>query len=203
MNNYEYIVASLPALRLEDDRSDKLVVQELVDEIRGQLSERDAAVLDLLLSGYDDERLDEDFYQAALKHGNRFIRDWFRFDLDLRNTTVSYLNDSLGRPDKQDMILLEDRETEEFFELDDAQNVLNLGDILKRERGLDELRWRKIDELTILDSFDLEVLLGYVAKLKIIDRWLQLDPDSGRELFRRLVEDIRSTYDNKKQNLTI
>ena len=203
MNNYEYIVASLPALRLEDDRSDKLVVQELVDEIRGQLSERDAAVLDLLLSGYDDERLDEDFYRAALKHGNRFIRDWFRFDLDLRNTTVSYLNDSLGRPDKQDMILLEDRETEEFFELDDARNVLNLGDILKRERGLDELRWRKIDELTILDSFDLEVLLGYVAKLKIIDRWLQLDPDSGRELFRRLVEDIRSTYDNKKQNLTI
>ena len=203
MNNYEYIVASLPALRLEDDRSDKLVVQELVDEIRGQLSERDAAVLDLLLSGYDDERLDEDFYRAALKHGNRFIRDWFRFDLDLRNTTVSYLNDSLGRPDNQDMILLEDRETEEFFELDDARNVLNLGDILKRERGLDELRWRKIDELTILDSFDLEVLLGYVAKLKIIDRWLQLDPDSGRELFRRLVEDIRSTYDNKKQNITI
>ena len=203
MNNYEYIVASLPALRLEDDRSDKLVVQELVDEIRGQLSERDAAVLDLLLSGYDDERLDEDFYRAALKHGNRFIRDWFRFDLDLRNTTVSYLNDSLGRPDKQDMILLEDRETEEFFELDDAQNVLNLGDILKRERGLDELRWRKIDELTILDCFDLEVLLGYVAKLKIIDRWLQLDPESGRAMFRKLVEDIRSTYDNKKQNITI
>ena len=203
MNNYEYIVASLPTLQLEDDRSDNLVVQELVDEIRGQLSERDAAVLDVLLSGYDDNRLDADFYRAALKHGNRFIRDWFRFDLDLRNTTVSYLNDSLGRPDKQDMILLEGRETEEFFELQDAQNVLNLGDILKRERGLDELRWRKIDEITILDSFNLDALLGYVAKLKIIDRWLQLDPDSGRELFRRLVDDIRSTYDNKKQNLTI
>ena len=67
MNNYEYIVASLPALQLEDDRSDNLVVQELVDEIRGQLSERDAAVLDVLLSGYDDNRLDADFYRAALK----------------------------------------------------------------------------------------------------------------------------------------
>ena len=57
--------------------------------------------------------------------------------------------------------------------------------------------------MTLLDSLDLEVILGFVAKLKIIDRWLQLDPDSGRALFRRLVDDIRSTYDNKKQNLTI
>ena len=152
MNNYEYIIASLPALRLEDARSDKLVAQELVDEIREQISAHDAAVLDLLLAGYDDERLDADFYRTALKHGNRFIRDWFRFDLDLRNITVSYINDSLGRPENQDMILLEGRETEEFFELDDARNVLNLGDILKRERGLDELRWRKIDELTVLDK---------------------------------------------------
>ena len=203
MDNYAYIIASLPALTPEDDRTWNVAARSLIDEIREQLSARDMAVLDLLLEGCDPDRLDADFYTKALQHGNRFIRDWFRFDLDLRNTTVSYLNDSLGRPDKQDMILLEDRETEEFFELDDARNVLNLGDILKRERGLDELRWRKIDELTILDSFDLEVLLGYVAKLKIIDRWLQLDPDSGRELFRRLVEDVRSTYDNKKQNLTI
>ena len=203
MNNYEYIVASLPALQQDDARSEKLDVQGLVDEIRSQISAHDAEVLSVLLGGFNSDKLNPDFYRAALKHSNRFIRDWFRFDLDLRNITVSYINDSLGRPENQDMILLEGRETEEFFELDDARNVLNIGDILKRERGLDELRWRKIDELTVLDTFNLEALLGYVAKLKIIDRWLQLDPDSGRELFRRLVEDVRSTYDNKKQNLTI
>ena len=77
------------------------------------------------------------------------------------------------------------------------------GGCLDRERGLDELRWRKIDEITLMDYFDIEVILGFVCKLKIIDRWLQLDPDSGRALFRKLVEDIRSTYDNKKQNITI
>ena len=98
---------------------------------------------------------------------------------------------------------LEGDETEEFPEAAAAREVLNCGDILARERGLDELRWKKIDDLTILDSLDLEVILGFVAKLKIIDRWLQLDPDSGRALFRRLVEEVRSTYDNKKQNLTI
>jgi Protein of unknown function (DUF2764). len=203
MDNYAYIIASLPALQPGDGQPERLVAQDIVDEIREQLSPRDAAVLDQLLAGYIPERLDAEFYAAALQHRNRFIREWFRFDLDLRNLTVAYLNESLGRDFEQDQVLLEGRQTEEFPEREAAEQILNCGDILKRERGLDELRWEKIDEITILDSLDLELVLGFVAKLKIIDRWLQLDPESGRQLFRRLVEDIRSTYDNKKQKLTI
>ena len=203
MDNYAYIIASMPVLQPDQEKADNLVAQDLLDEIREQLSARDAAVLDQLLEGYDPEKLDAEFYQKARQHRNRFIREWFSFDLNLRNATVAYLNDSLGRQEGLDLVKLEGRETEEFPEAVAVQQVLNCGDILARERGLDELRWKKIDELTLLDSLDLEVILGFVAKLKIIDRWLQLDPDSGRALFRRLVDDIRSTYDNKKQNLTI
>ena len=203
MDNYEYIIASLPVLRPEDARDDKLDAAALVEEIRGQLSARDEAVLDLLLSGYDPEQLDAAFYTRALAHKDRFIREWFSFDLDLRNTTVAYLNDQLGREKGQDQILLEGRGDAEFPERAKADAILHGTDILDRERGLDELRWRKIDEITLMDYFDIEVILGFVCKLKIIDRWLQLDPESGRALFRKLVEDIRSTYDNKKQNITI
>ncbi|MCR5351727.1 MAG: DUF2764 domain-containing protein [Bacteroidales bacterium] len=203
MNNYEYIIASLPVLHQEDARSERVVAQELIDEIRAQLSERDSALLDLLLKGYDPEQLDADFYRAALKHPNRFIRDWFRFDLDLRNATVSYLNASLGRPEELDRILLPEHENDEFEESEAVQATLNCGDILQRERGLDELRWQKIEDLTMMDFFDIEAILGFVARLKIIDRWLQLDPEVGRSLFRQMVERIRSTYDNKKQNITI
>ena len=203
MNNYEYIVASLPVLRPEDSRSDNVNAEALIAEIREQLSGRDQAVLDQLLAGYDAEQLTEDFYRQILRHKNRFLREWFRFDLDLRNATVGYLNHQLHRAPDHDKILLEEREVEEFPELEAAERILRGADILQRERGLDELRWHKVDEITLLDYFDLETLLGYVAKLKIIDRWLQLDPDSGRALFRRMVEDIRSTYDNKKQNITI
>lgn len=203
MDNYEYIVASLPVLRPEDSRSDNVNAEALIAEIREQLSGRDQAVLDQLLAGYDAGQLTEDFYRQILRHKNRFLREWFRFDLDLRNATVGYLNHQLHRAPDHDKILLEEREVEEFPELEAAERILRGADILQRERGLDELRWHKVDEITLLDYFDLETLLGYVAKLKIIDRWLQLDPDSGRALFRRLVEDIRSTYDNKKQKLTI
>ena len=202
MDNYAYIIASLPVLN-QEDHPEHFVAEEILAEIREQLSARDNSVLDLLLEGYDPERLGAEFYRRALAHGNRFIREWFRFDLDLRNATVAFLNDSLGRPEGQDLVLLTEREAEEFPEEEAVQQVLNRADLLQRERGLDDLRWQKVDELTAMDVFDLELILGFVAKLQIIDRWLKLDPESGRELFRKLVEDIRSTYDNKKQNITI
>lgn len=202
MDNYAYIIASLPVLN-QEDHPEHFVAEEILAEIREQLSARDNSVLDLLLEGYDPDKLDAEFYRRALAHGNRFIREWFRFDLDLRNATVAFLNDSLGRPEGQDLVLLAEREAEEFPEEEAVQQVLNRADLLQRERGLDDLRWQKVDELTAMDVFDLELILGFVAKLQIIDRWLKLDPESGRELFRKLVEDIRSTYDNKKQNITI
>ena len=71
--------------------------------------------------------------------------------------------------------------------------MLNGGDILARERGLDDLMWQEIDELTRMDVFDIEAILGFTAKLKIIDRWNKLDPETGRELFRKLVDEIRKT----------
>lgn len=61
--------------------------------------------------------------------------------------------------------------------------------------------WKKVDELTIMDVFDIEAILAFIVKLKIIDRWEKLDPATGRELFRKLVDEIRSTYDNKKNNI--
>ena len=203
MNNYEYIVASLPVLRLDDLKAGKGLAEQLLGEIRSQLSARDNAILDFLLLSYDPDQLNADFYKRALAHKNRYVREWFAFDLDLRNTVVAYLNDSLGREKGKDQILLEGREDAEFPELAKANAILHGTDILDRERGLDELRWQKIDEITLWDYFNIDVILGFVCKLKIIDRWLQLDPESGRAMFRKLVEDIRSTYDNKKQNITI
>ena len=65
MDNYEYIVASLPVLRPEDSRSDNVNAEALIAEIREQLSGRDLAVLDQLLAGYDAGQLTEDFSNGS------------------------------------------------------------------------------------------------------------------------------------------
>ena len=43
----------------------------------------------------------------------------------------------------------------------------------------------------MLDYFDLDVVLAFVVKLKMVERWLRLDEATGRELFRKLVKEIK------------
>lgn len=170
-------------------------------EIRSQCSGQDLEVLDFLCRGFDNEVLVEEFYLQALGHGNRFIREYFAYDLDVRNTKVEFLNAALGRPAGQDIVLPERLEEQIFDGREDVDTVLCQDDILARERGLDDLMWRKIDEITSLDIFNLDLILGFAAKLQIADRWLKLDEATGREMFRRIVDGIRQTYDNKKNNI--
>lgn len=201
MNNYEYIVAGLPVLQQGPAQGSHDSAARILSSIREQLSARDNELVDLLLSGYESENLNAEFYSRALRHRNRFIREFFSYDLDLRNVKVEYLNKSLGRPADMDTVVPAGREDESFEGRQEVMAVLENGDILRRERGLDDLMWKRIDEITVMDVFDIEAILGFIAKLKIIDRWDRLDPETGRELFRKLVEEIRSTYDNKKNNM--
>ena len=199
MNNYEYIVASLPVIT-SDFRGD-LDYNGVIGEIRSQLSKKDEEILDILLDGFDPEKLDRDFYLKALASKDAFIREYFSYDLDVRNTRVEFLNKALNRPEGLDILVLdEEAEPREFEGWKQVMSVLESSDILARERGLDDLMWAKIDEIVGLQVFTLDAILGFAAKLQIIARWLKLDPQTGRELFKKLVDEIRNnknTIDNE------
>ena len=190
MNNYEYIISSLPVLS-QDARPGGASAEDLMAFIRSQLSPKDNALVGLLLRGHDESRLGEDFYREALSSRDPFIREYFRFDLNLRNAKVRYLNRELGRPAGQDIFL----EPEGVFEEKDrAEAVLATHDILGRERGIDDLRWEKILALNAFDYFNIDAILGFIARMQIIGRWIRLDEQTGREMFRRLVEEVRGTF---------
>jgi len=190
VNNYEYIIAGLPLL--SQDGRENPDTGALLDEIREQLSSSDRSALDFLLSSYEPETLNAEFYLKAEKSRNRFIREFFSLDLGVRNTKVEYLNRKLGRPEGTD-ILIPDPESDsvEFEKKEEVNAILEGGDILARERGLDDFYWKSADELTVLDVFDLDVILAFVVKLKLVERWLRLDEATGRELFRKLVKEIK------------
>lgn len=191
MNNYEYIIAGLPVLQA--DFRGPLDATGIIAEIRAQLSEKDAAAMDFLLDAWDGEKLCGEFYRKAAQSRSAFIRGYLEYDLLMRNAKVAWLNKSLGRPEGQDMM---PGAPEDFEDEARVAEVLSQDDILGRERGLDDLLWQRIDSLTIMHVFDLDVILGFVAKLKIVDRWISLDESTGRELFHRLVKEIKENYDN-------
>ena len=51
-----------------------------------------------------------------------------------------------------------------------------------------------LDELTVQHYFDMDVILAFILKLHIIDRWHLLDEQTGREMFRKLVDEVRGTF---------
>lgn len=187
MNNYEYIIASLPLISASDRTLPD--TDAIIGEIRNALGARDATSLDFVLSIYDSAMDPADFYGKATVSKSAFIRDYFGYDLNVKNTKVGYLNKALDRPEGTDIVLPSE---EEFEDRAKVLEILSGKDILARERALDELMWNKADELTVLHIFDLDVILGFVVRLKIIDRWAKLDENAGREFFRKLVNEIRN-----------
>lgn len=193
MRNYEYILASVPVIK-SDTRSG-LDFESVLAEIRENLDGSDLEMFETLADGFTGEKLDRDFYLKALKSPNPFIRSYFSFDLDVRNAKVEFINKSLGRPEGTDILVLNEDSERYFEDRDRVDEILARKDLIERERGLDDLMWEKIDSMTGLEVFTLEAILAYTAKLQIVTRWLKLDPDTGKELFEKLVNEIRN---NKK-----
>ena len=211
MSNFEYIISSLPYLTADYKYADGQRFSGVIDEIRENLGEKDNEALDFLLKGFQADSLTADFYARALSHAIGFIREYFRFDLNLRNAKVVYLNRQLGRPEGLDIISGQGKEDDtdldidlyrfqggEFEESAQVEEALNLTDLLSREKALDDIVWQKVSSLETFHYFDLTAVLAYIAKLHIADRWLALDEESGRRLFKQLVDEVRGTFKGVK-----
>lgn len=191
MNNYEYIIAGLPVISNEGKVPDGFSAQKVIDEIKSQCSEKDCGIIDCLLEGFVDENLDKAFYERMMQHREKFIADYFRLDLNMRNQKVRFVNSQLGRPAEMDII---DLDGGVFENSSKFQEVLENPDLLARERGIDDFLWNELNGMTLFNYFNMTVILAFIAKLHIIDRWLQLDEDRGRKMFRKLVEEVRGTF---------
>lgn len=193
MNNYEYIIASLPVLSLDLKDSGGICFEDTVGQIRGMCSRKDRELIDSLTGGFDESALDEAFYRNVLASGNGFIREYFSLDLRLRNAKVRYLNRQLDRPGDTDIFM----EAEADADPDEEARIgelFNTGDILRRERNVDDYMWESIDRINLFSYFSIDAILGFIAKLRIIDRWVRLDEAAGREMFRKLVAEVKGTF---------
>ena len=208
MNNYVYIIAGLPDFTPDWGQGDKSL-EDYLHQVKELLSEKDQETLRLIEDGFNKEKIGLEFYKEALASRSTFIQEFFQFDLNVRNAKVRYLNQALGRDPQKDVLSLVDPDAEEqgieveepeFKEAARLQGILEGKDILARERGIDDLYWDKIDEITLFDYLNFSKVLGLVVKMMIIRRWLLLDEEAGRAMFKRLVDEVRGTFKGVEYN---
>ncbi|MBQ6254881.1 MAG: DUF2764 family protein [Bacteroidales bacterium] len=197
MANYEYIIASVPSLSPDWRFGEGRTLDGYLSWIKSQLSPRDSKTVDTVVEGFGEESLDREFYEAALKSPNRFVREYFTFDLKFRNAKARFVNKAFGRPEAADTI---DIDAGEFEEEGKVAETLSMTDILARERGLDSIRWEKISSLTTFSYFDMDAILGLVAKMLLVDRWRSLDEEAGRDMFDTLLSETRGSYGGVNYN---
>ena len=192
MDNYVYIVAGLPELTsgFENMGFNYATVKEGIMEL---LSEKDQKLVEFMEEGFDESTLGADFYDRAAKSKNRFIREYFDFDGRLRNLKVNYLAKRLGKNGEDFMVELPEADFEEEKQI---QEILADADFVDREQRMDELKWEKASDIARMDYFNMNAILAFLVKAKTVQRWAELDPDKGTEMFHKLVKEIRGTSAN-------
>lgn len=182
-------------------------------ENRGELPVWMSKVLDAYRNpentDYDDvdtsvrfERaLIEAYYAECEKSGNRFLKEWYRFDRNLRNIIAAYTARGKDEPVADSLVGSGDivrsltRSAAADFglrgELEYIDRLLTaLSDepnIIEKERAIDLIRWEEAGELARFDYFNMNTILCYLVRVNIIHRWIALDPETGREMVRRLL----------------
>ena len=192
MNNYVYIVAGLPELVVSYDGSN-FDYAEVKAQILELLSETDQQLVAMLEEGFDENTLGAEFYEKTAKSKNEFIRSYFDFDARLRNMKVNYLAKRLGKNGDDYQVELPEADFEEEAQI---RAILENTDFVAREQQMDELKWEKASDIARLDYFNMNTILAFLVKAKVVQRWAELDLKKGEEMFRKLVQEIRGTSAN-------
>jgi len=199
MDNYVYIVAGLPELTsgFENTGFDYAAVKESIMEL---LSEKDQKLVELMEEGFDENTLGADFYTKAAESKNRFIREYFDFDGRLRNLKVNYLARRLGKNGEDFMVELPEAD---FDEEKQIQEILADANFVDREQKMDELKWEKASDIARMDYFNMNAILAFLVKAKTVQRWAELDPEKGTEMFKKLVDEVRGTFEGVDSATTL
>lgn len=193
MDNYVYIVASLPELTTAYDGLDFdfAAVKESITEL---LSDKDKKLVELLEEGFDEDTLGADFYVKTAGSDNAFIRAYFDFDGRLRDMKVDYLAKRLGKDGNAFKVEMPEAD---FDEEQQIREIFEDPDFVRREQKMDELRWEKANDIARMDYFNMNAILAFLVKAKTVQRWAELDKEKGEAMFRKLVAEIKPRMEQK------
>lgn len=144
------------------------------------------------------------YYEYAMRCTNDFVASWFEFNLNTNNVLVSLAARKYKLPiasfivgDTEICQALKTSNARDFgltTELDYFDQLLKISetdDLVDREKRLDQLRWKWMEDKTFFDYFSIERLYVFLLQLEIIERWISLDKEKGNQMFREIINSLK------------
>ncbi len=148
------------------------------------------------------------FYEYANKCSNEFLRNWFDFDLNLKNIVAGmivrnhklegdkfFIGDSSIVQAVRKSTLKDFGLGNDFEYMERLINIQDNDNLLEREKAMDTMIWDFLDDQNTLNYFTIEVILAYIIKLQMVMRWFEMDYETGKEMFKKLLEDLEQSYE--------
>ena len=192
---------------------------ELIDNSDERNPVRDARLLKYMLDFYtvirneqSEEKIDfaEDFlaalyYKYGMQCKNKFVADWFEFNLNINNILTALTCRKYGWDIKSAIVgdnavaeTIRNSVSARDFNLkaeidyfDALVSISETANLLDREHRIDALKWNWLEENTFFSSFSIEKVLSFWLRCELMHRWDNLSMEEGAEIFRQMINDLK------------
>ncbi len=147
------------------------------------------------------------YFNASIKCGNRFITEWFEFNLDITNifTAINCRNFSIdlsgaivGTSELAETIRNSNAKdfgiAPIFSYLDEVMRIADETNLLEREKKTDLLKWSWIEEKSFHHNFSIENVFAYLLQTEILERWINLNHETGNKVFKDFIDQLRGSF---------
>ena len=192
---------------------------ELIDNSDERNPVRDARLLKYVLEFYttirneqSEEKIDfaEDFlaalyYKYGMQCKNKFVADWFEFNLNINNILTALtcrkygwdiksaiVGDNVVAETIRNSVSARDFNLKAEIDYFDALvSISETANLLDREHRIDALKWNWLVERTFFNTFTIESVLSFWLRCELMHRWDNLSMEEGAEIFRQMINDLK------------
>ena len=192
---------------------------ELIDNSDERNPVRDARLLKYMLDFYttirneqSEEKIDfaEDFlaalyYKYGMQCKNKFVAEWFEFNLNINNILTALtcrkngwdiksaiVGDNVVAETIRNSVSARDFNLKAEIDYFDALvSISETANLLDREHRIDALKWNWLEENTFFSSFSIEKVLSFWLRCELMHRWDNLSMEEGAEIFRQMINDLK------------
>ncbi len=154
-----------------------------------------------------EDQLTTLYLNASIKCRNRFIAEWFEFNLAITNifTAINSRNFSIdlsgtivGTSELAETIRNSNAKdfgiAPIFSYLDEVMRIADETNLLEREKKTDLLKWSWIEENSFHHYFSIENIFAYLLQSEILERWINLNHETGSKVFKDFIDQLRGSF---------